>query len=395
MTWGADGSGVDVGSRVAAKQCETPPADGLAESTTSTTKVEKDGEIVMMLRNIPCSFDKDRFVQVLQDAGLEGTYSSIELPMIIREGKGKKSSNRGYAFVTFENIWYAKLCQMKFEGRNLGSDLSSKRVHVEQAHRTQLEAGGPKASSEAPKGPKGVPTVEPPPGLRSLGGGKAWAQASGAGAPYGLAAADGLRLSAVRPPPGLAAARPPPGLHLPRGGQARAPPPHALYGLDATDGLGLSIPLTRPASGPHLPGVGGAAWAKPSDAGALHGGLRPAHVLAAGAVEVAGGMAEEGLYGTQDVVATLRNIPGCYRQVDMQRLLDSNALAGTYKSIDLSLFEPNTVHVTFTSLPAAHTCYLKFQDVQLLGSSSVEQCVHIDWCDKAAAPGRDGGFCFQ
>jgi hypothetical protein len=88
-----------------------------------------------MIKNIACRFSQEDVQQILDDAGLKGTYEDVYIP---RGCSGK--SNLGYAFVQFAQPVYAEECQHKLDGRVLGNSNTTKLCKVVPAHRHGLPA---------------------------------------------------------------------------------------------------------------------------------------------------------------------------------------------------------------------------------------------------------------
>ena len=54
-----------------------------------------------MLRDIPCRYQQDELVSILNDLGLKDKYNFLYLPMDVRV-RNKKAANRGYAFINLK-----------------------------------------------------------------------------------------------------------------------------------------------------------------------------------------------------------------------------------------------------------------------------------------------------
>lgn len=101
-----------------------------AEPLSSTGLTVSKGPTVM-IRNIACRYCIDEVAVILDEAGLEGTYTFINIPMSMR---GPKSSNLGYAFVGFKSQESADICWRLFSGQAFGRSSTNKRCEVAPAY---------------------------------------------------------------------------------------------------------------------------------------------------------------------------------------------------------------------------------------------------------------------
>lgn len=88
-----------------------------------------DMQCTVVLRNIPCKLTPPMVKDVLDEAGLQGTFAFVCVPCI---PSGR--SNLGYAFVGFRSADHAASCRLLFEGKVFGRTSSVKLCEVDLAN---------------------------------------------------------------------------------------------------------------------------------------------------------------------------------------------------------------------------------------------------------------------
>merc|ERR1719272_1196899 len=77
----------------------------------------------MMIRHIPCTMKNHHVESALSEAGLQGTYSCVFMPM-----NGRMTSNKGYCFVNFDSWDAAQHCWWLFHGQPFGKSCRSTKI---------------------------------------------------------------------------------------------------------------------------------------------------------------------------------------------------------------------------------------------------------------------------
>jgi len=88
-----------------------------------------DMQCTVVLRNIACKLTPAMVKDVLDEAGLQGTFAFVCVPCI---PSGR--SNLGYAFIGFRSANHAASCRLLFEGKVFGRTSSVKICEVELAN---------------------------------------------------------------------------------------------------------------------------------------------------------------------------------------------------------------------------------------------------------------------
>lgn len=104
------------------------------------TSCDADKVTSMMLRNIACRFSQEDIAEVLDAAGFGGAYTWIYTP---RSAVARRTSNLGYAFVSFISPEWAQKCRSVFDGASFGPGRSKKCCQVVPAN-NQAQLFGPK-----------------------------------------------------------------------------------------------------------------------------------------------------------------------------------------------------------------------------------------------------------
>lgn len=87
-----------------------------------------DKECTLILRSIACRLTQENVKEILDKAGLRGTFSFIYAPRI-----EERKSNLGYAFVRFRALRYAVECHRMCQGRPFGPAAPNKMCDVSLA----------------------------------------------------------------------------------------------------------------------------------------------------------------------------------------------------------------------------------------------------------------------
>lgn len=96
----------------------------------SPTSHEQHFGTTVIVRNIAASYNHQDVISVLDEEGFRGTYARVTVPWNKYEKR-----NLGYFFVEFGCLESVARCHEVFEGQFFGRNYSSKRCHVEFAHR--------------------------------------------------------------------------------------------------------------------------------------------------------------------------------------------------------------------------------------------------------------------
>lgn len=83
----------------------------------------------VMIRHIACRYTQEQAMQCLNDAGLEGKYDMVYLPL-----NPSRRANLGYLFVNFVDVEGVDDCKRIFTGKAFGASASTKRCEVSLAH---------------------------------------------------------------------------------------------------------------------------------------------------------------------------------------------------------------------------------------------------------------------
>jgi hypothetical protein len=103
-------------------------APGHREDCPEVTEQEAP-ELTVMLRNIACSYTQAELANLLNEAGLAGTFSGMRLPR-----NPVRNANLGYVFVRLTSRCHVQLYMEKLAGKTLGPRQTSKKLEVSLAH---------------------------------------------------------------------------------------------------------------------------------------------------------------------------------------------------------------------------------------------------------------------
>lgn len=81
-----------------------------------------------MLRNIACKYREQHIIDSLNEAGLQGSFSGVYVPM-----NSNKKANLGYCFVTLTSGTPMQLYMEVLQGKTLGKTNSAKKIQVSMA----------------------------------------------------------------------------------------------------------------------------------------------------------------------------------------------------------------------------------------------------------------------
>lgn len=91
----------------------------------SKFRADIDSDVTtVMIRGLPCSLNKDRLMEIMDQAGLAEKYDFFYLPMA--GGPGSANGNLGYAFVNFVDPVYVAVCKAAMDGVALDAARSAK-----------------------------------------------------------------------------------------------------------------------------------------------------------------------------------------------------------------------------------------------------------------------------
>eukprot|EP00930_Biecheleria_cincta_P051119 TRINITY_DN3627_c0_g2_i1.p1 TRINITY_DN3627_c0_g2~~TRINITY_DN3627_c0_g2_i1.p1 ORF type:complete len:189 (-),score=30.50 TRINITY_DN3627_c0_g2_i1:116-682(-) len=121
-----------------------------------------EGLYKVMLRNIPARCRVDELKQAIEDLGYQGLYISFNMPV-----KGSKILNRGYAFVTFDELDTATAFAHAINGYSFPGRLGSKVVLAEAPELQDVLCGsGKRAKHRAAECKENLLCL--PPGVKVL-----------------------------------------------------------------------------------------------------------------------------------------------------------------------------------------------------------------------------------
>lgn len=134
-----------------------PPAQQGLKGAGAWQQMSDEVAGAAMIRHIACSLNEAHIAEELDKAGFAGKYDpdSIYLP---RRACSRRTSNLGYAFVSFNSAADFLDCQAKLSGKAFGECMSTKTCEIVPAHR-EFQTCVRKARSGNPKRAQGFHTI--------------------------------------------------------------------------------------------------------------------------------------------------------------------------------------------------------------------------------------------